>query len=59
MVLLLYGWEGSVELSYMCMIVVCMFEEGYDVVWLNFCDYGNIYYFNFGIFYFNCIDEVV
>ncbi|HBS63606.1 MAG TPA: alpha/beta hydrolase [Stenotrophomonas sp.] len=59
MALLLHGWEGSAESSYMRMTAARMLEEGYDVVRLNFRDHGNTHHLNPGIFHSNRIDEVV
>ncbi|MCW6029510.1 alpha/beta fold hydrolase [Stenotrophomonas sp. SRS1] len=59
MALLLHGWEGSAESSYMRMTAARLLEEGYDVVRLNFRDHGNTHHLNPGIFHSNRIDEVV
>ncbi|MFI8718720.1 YheT family hydrolase [Stenotrophomonas sp. NPDC077464] len=59
MALLLHGWEGSAESSYMRMTAARMLEAGYDVVRLNFRDHGNTHHLNPGIFHSNLIDEVV
>jgi predicted alpha/beta-fold hydrolase len=59
MALLLHGWEGSAESSYMRMTAARMLEEGFDVVRLNFRDHGNTHHLNPGIFHSNRIDEVV
>ncbi|WP_429623134.1 YheT family hydrolase [Stenotrophomonas sp. AN71] len=57
--LLLHGWEGSAESSYMRMAAARMIEQGFDVVRLNFRDHGNTHHLNPGIFHSNLIDEVV
>lgn len=57
--LLLHGWEGSAESSYMRMAAARMLEQGFDVVRLNFRDHGNTHHLNPGIFHSNLIDEVV
>lgn len=59
MALLLHGWEGSAESSYMRMTAARMLDEGFDVVRLNFRDHGNTHHLNPGIFHSNRIDEVV
>jgi predicted alpha/beta-fold hydrolase len=59
MALLLHGWEGSAESSYMRMAAARMVEQGFDVVRLNFRDHGNTHHLNRGIFHSNLIDEVV
>lgn len=57
--LLLHGWEGSAESSYMRMTAARLLAEGLDVVRLNFRDHGNTHHLNPGIFHSNRIDEVV
>lgn len=57
--LLLHGWEGSAESSYMRMTAARMLENGFDVVRLNFRDHGNTHHLNPGIFHSCRIDEVV
>ncbi len=59
MALLLHGWEGSAESSYMRMTAARMLAEGFDVVRLNFRDHGNTHHLNPGIFHSNRIEEVV
>ncbi len=57
--LLLHGWEGSAESSYMRMSAARLLEEGFDVVRLNFRDHGSSHHLNPGIFHSNLIEEVV
>ncbi|MCL7715769.1 YheT family hydrolase [Stenotrophomonas mori] len=57
--LLLHGWEGSTESSYMRMTAARMLERGFDVVRLNFRDHGNTHHLNPGIFHSCRIEEVV
>ena len=59
MALLLHGWEGSAESSYMRMTAARLLHEGFDVVRLNFRDHGNTHHLNPGIFHSNRIEEVV
>ena len=59
MALLLHGWEGSAESSYMRMTAARLLEQGFDVVRLNFRDHGNTHHLNPGIFHSCRIDEVV
>ncbi|MCW4456124.1 alpha/beta fold hydrolase [Flavobacterium sp. MXW15] len=59
MALLLHGWEGSAESSYMRMTAAQMLARGFDVVRLNFRDHGDTHHLNPGIFHSNRIDEVV
>ena len=59
MALLLHGWEGSAESSYMRMAAARMLEQGFDVVRLNFRDHGDTHHLNTEPFHSNRIDEVV
>ena len=57
--LLLHGWEGSAESSYMRLTAARMLAAGFDVFRLNFRDHGGTHHLNEGIFHSNRIDEVV
>jgi predicted alpha/beta-fold hydrolase len=57
--LLLHGWEGSVESSYMRLTAAHLLEAGFEVFRLNFRDHGGTHHLNEGIFHSNRIDEVV
>ncbi|MGY0799815.1 YheT family hydrolase [Lysobacter sp. A286] len=57
--LLLHGWEGSVDSSYMCLTAARLLESGFEVFRLNFRDHGGTHHLNEGIFHSNRIDEVV
>ena len=57
--LLLHGWEGSVDSSYMRMTAARLLEAGFDVVRLNFRDHGETHHLNEGLFHSNLLDEVV
>ena len=57
--LLLHGWDGSVDSSYMRMTAACLLEAGFDVVRLNFRDHGQTHHLNEGLFHSNLLDEVV
>ncbi len=59
MALLLHGWEGSAESSYMRMTAAHMLQNGFEVVRLNFRDHGNTHHLNPGIFHSCRIEEVV
>jgi len=59
LVLLLHGWEGSSESSYMRQTAAQMLELGYAVFRLNFRDHGDSHHLNEAIFHSNRIDEVV
>ncbi len=57
--LLLHGWEGSSESSYMRLTAAQLLEAGFDVVRLNFRDHGGTHHLNEEIFHSNRLDEVV
>ena len=57
--LLLHGWEGSVDSSYMRMTAARLLEAGFEVVRRNFRDHGDTHHLNEGLFHSNLLDEVV
>jgi predicted alpha/beta-fold hydrolase len=57
--LLLHGWEGSAESSYMQLTAARLLVRGFDVFRLNFRDHGDTHHLNEGLFHSNRIDEVV
>ncbi len=57
--LLLHGWEGSIESSYMRLTAVRLLEAGFDVFRLNFRDHGDTHHLNQALFHSNRLDEVV
>ncbi|WP_211369395.1 YheT family hydrolase [Pseudoxanthomonas kalamensis] len=57
--LLLHGWEGSIESSYMRMASAQLLQAGYEVVRLNFRDHGDTHHLNEEIFHSNRLGEVV
>ena len=57
--LLLHGWEGSTESSYMRMTAVQLLKRGFEVFRLNFRDHGGTHHLNQALFHSNRIDEVV
>jgi predicted alpha/beta-fold hydrolase len=59
MVLLLHGWEGSVDSSYMRLTAAQLLRRGFEVFRLNFRDHGDTHHLNEGLFHSNRIDEVV
>jgi len=58
LVILLHGWEGSVDSTYMLCTGRSLFTAGYSVFRLNFRDHGNSHHLNTGIFYAVLLDEV-
>ncbi|MFC3551907.1 YheT family hydrolase [Lysobacter cavernae] len=59
LVLLLHGWEGSVDSSYMRLTAAQLLQRGFAVFRLNFRDHGNTHHLNEGLFHSNRIGEVV
>jgi predicted alpha/beta-fold hydrolase len=57
--LLLHGWEGSAESSYMQLTAAQLLLRGFDVFRLNFRDHGDTHHLNEDMFHSNRIDEVV
>ncbi|MDQ3494271.1 MAG: alpha/beta fold hydrolase [Pseudomonadota bacterium] len=57
--LLLHGWEGSVESTYMRLTATQLLRRGFDVFRLNFRDHGGSHHLNQDLFHSNRIDEVV
>ena len=57
--LLLHGWEGSVESSYMRLTAARLLRAGFEVFRLNFRDHGDTHHLNEAMFHSNRIDEVV
>ena len=57
--LLLHGWEGSADSTYMRLAAARLLDDGFEVVRLNFRDHGHTHHLNEGLFHSNLIDEVV
>ncbi len=57
--LLLHGWEGSADSSYMRLTAAQLLRHGFEVFRLNFRDHGDTHHLNEGLFHSNRIDEVV
>ncbi|WP_147653862.1 YheT family hydrolase [Vulcaniibacterium gelatinicum] len=57
--LLLHGWEGSAESSYMRLTAAALLARGFEVFRLNFRDHGDTHHLNEELFHSNRIDEVV
>lgn len=56
---LLHGWEGSADSSYMRMSAAQLLLRGFEVFRLNFRDHGDTHHLNEDLFHSNRIDEVV
>jgi len=57
--ILIHGWEGSAESSYMLSTATELLEQGVDVFRLNMRDHGNTHHLNKGIFNSTLLDEVI
>lgn len=57
--LLLHGWEGSTDSSYMRLTAAALLERGWATFRLNFRDHGDSHHLNEDIFHSGRIDEVV
>ena len=57
-VMLLHGWEGSVNSSYMLRTGRVLHEQGFSVFRLNYRDHGDTQALNPGLFYAVLLDEV-
>jgi predicted alpha/beta-fold hydrolase len=58
LVILLHGWEGSSDSTYIHTTGRYLFGRGFDVFRLNFRDHGPSHHLNTGIFYAVLLDEV-
>src|SRR3546814_11196920 len=57
--LLLHGWEGSTESSYMRMTAVQLLRRGFEVFRLNFRDHGGNHHLHEDLFNSNRLEQVV
>lgn len=58
-VVLLHGWEGSADSSYVLRMAQCLFDNGFAVLRLNFRDHGDSHDLNENIFFATFLDEVL
>jgi uncharacterized protein len=58
-VVLLHGWEGSVESLYVLSLSARLFAQGFDVVRLNLRDHGETHHLNRDLFHSCRLPEVV
>ncbi|MBI5579892.1 MAG: alpha/beta fold hydrolase [Deltaproteobacteria bacterium] len=58
LVVLLHGWEGSINSTYMLCTGRALYRRGYEVFRLNLRDHGRSHHLNRGIFYAVLLDEV-
>jgi hypothetical protein len=59
LVVLLHGWEGSVNSNYVLANGARLYASGFDVFRLNFRDHGDTHHLNHEIFHSCRLDEVV
>lgn len=59
LVVLLHGWEGSVQSSYVLHTGARLLAEGFDVFRLNFRDHGDTHHLNPDLFHSCRLDEVI
>lgn len=59
LVIMLHGWEGSADASYVLAAGGGLFSAGFDIFRLNFRDHGATHELNEGLFHSCRIDEVV
>jgi predicted alpha/beta-fold hydrolase len=58
LVVLLHGWEGSADSTYILCTGNALYQRGYDIFRLNFRDHGDSHHLNQGIFYAVLLEEV-
>ena len=58
LVILLHGWEGSMNSTYILQTGRYFYENGYSIFRLNFRDHGDSHHLNRGIFYATLLQEV-
>jgi predicted alpha/beta-fold hydrolase len=57
-VILLHGWEGSADSTYILCTGNALYRRGYDIFRLNFRDHGDSHHLNQGVFYAVLLEEV-
>ncbi len=58
LVILLHGWEGSADSTYIACTGKALYRRGYDIFRLNFRDHGSSHHLNRGLFYAVLLEEV-
>ncbi|MGD9181871.1 MAG: alpha/beta fold hydrolase [Desulfobacterales bacterium] len=58
LVILLHGWEGSADSTYLLRCGRSLYHRGYDIFRLNFRDHGDSHHLNRGLFYAVLLEEV-
>ena len=59
LVILLHGWEGSAQSSYILSSATALYNQGYDVLRLHLRDHGPSHHLNAGLFHAARIGEVI
>lgn len=59
LVILIHGWEGGADSSYILSMASALLKEGYDVFRLNLRDHGDTHHLNKGIFNSTLVPEVI
>jgi len=59
LVIMLHGWEGSADSTYMLALGDALWHSGFTTVRLNFRDHGDSQYLNEGLFHSCRLQEVV
>ena len=59
LVIMIHGWEGSHESTYMKSMAGSMLKAGYDTFRLNMRDHGDTHHLNKGVFNSTLIEEVM
>lgn len=59
LVLLLHGWEGSIDSNYMRLSAALLLDAGFTVLRLNFRDHGDTYHLNEEMFHSGRIEDVL
>jgi predicted alpha/beta-fold hydrolase len=58
LIMMLHGWEGSVNSAYILGTGKFLYNQGYSVFRLNYRDHGDSHHLNPGLFYAVLLDEV-
>lgn len=58
LVILLHGWEGSAESTYILTTGRYLYENGYEIFRLNYRDHGHSHHLNAGLFFATNLGEV-
>jgi hypothetical protein len=59
LVIMLHGWEGSVDSNYLLSTAVAFDRAGFDTFRLNFRDHGDSHHLNEGLFHSCLLEEVL